>query len=183
MRVANTRVAGRQRLQPVHDRIHPCRCCHLLFPIDAAVARPPRSTLAEGLFAPQAAPRPGAGERIVLHVAARTRDLQRAGTQPVNAAAAGQADVPLDEDARRLLPLPDGGTRSACDADGFVPGTERAERWLFWPMGIAGAGQMRQGGRRATAFVGGRHFDDADLIDRSHRLRAGAATAATATAD
>jgi hypothetical protein len=46
-----------------------------------------------------------------------------------------------------------------------VPGTERAERWLFWPMGIASAGQMRQWGRHATAFVGRRHFDDAGLLD------------------
>ena len=50
--------------------------------------------------------------------------------------------------------------------DGLVAGSERAERWLFWPMGIASAGAMRQWGHHATAFVGRRHFDDADLIER-----------------
>jgi hypothetical protein len=33
-------------------------------------------------------------------------------------------------------------------------------------MGIASAGAMRQWGRHATAFVGRRHFDDADLFEK-----------------
>jgi hypothetical protein len=66
----------------------------------------------------------------------------------------------------RALPLPEGGTRSLYGADGLVAGTQRSERFLFWPMGIASAGAMRQWGHHATAFVGRRHFDDADLIAR-----------------
>jgi len=49
--------------------------------------------------------------------------------------------------------------------------TERAERWLFWPMGIDSAGAMRQWGRHATAFVGRRHFDDADLLEKRFVLQ------------
>jgi hypothetical protein len=37
-------------------------------------------------------------------------------------------------------------------------------------MGIRSAGAMRQWGRQATAFVGRRHFDDADLIERRFEL-------------
>ncbi|MBI3045060.1 MAG: hypothetical protein HYY78_19780 [Betaproteobacteria bacterium] len=44
------------------------------------------------------------------------------------------------------------------------------ERVLFWPMGIASAGTMRQWGRHATAFLGRRHFDDAGLIERRFSL-------------
>jgi hypothetical protein len=33
-------------------------------------------------------------------------------------------------------------------------------------MGIAEPGAMRQWGHQATAFVGIRHFDDPDLIER-----------------
>jgi hypothetical protein len=33
-------------------------------------------------------------------------------------------------------------------------------------MGIESAGAMRQWGRHATAFVGRRHFDEAQLIER-----------------
>ena len=48
------------------------------------------------------------------------------------------------DDALRALPTSDGGTRSAFGPDGIVPGTERAERLLFWPMGIDNPGAMRQ---------------------------------------
>jgi hypothetical protein len=60
----------------------------------------------------------------------------------------------------------DGGMRSVFGPDGLIAGTERAERFLFWPMGIASAGAMRQWGRHATAFIGRRHFDDADLLEK-----------------
>jgi hypothetical protein len=67
----------------------------------------------------------------------------------------------------RALPLSGGGVASLYRADGIVPGTERGERWLFWPMGVREAGAMRQWGRHATAFVGRRHFDDPRLLDRA----------------
>ena len=50
--------------------------------------------------------------------------------------------------------------------DGIVAGTERGERWLFWPMGVPNAGAMRSRGHHAIAFVGTRHFDDPYLIER-----------------
>jgi hypothetical protein len=71
-----------------------------------------------------------------------------------------------DDDTLRSLPLPGGGRRSIYGSDGLVAGSERPERWLFWPMGVPSAGTMRQWGHAATAFLGRRHFDDADLIER-----------------
>ena len=56
-------------------------------------------------------------------------------------------------------------------ADGIVPGSERGERWLFWPMGVPEPGAMRQWGRHATAFVGRRHFDDPGILERYFSLR------------
>jgi hypothetical protein len=82
----------------------------------------------------------------------------------------GAAEAPEAGQAESAAPgqAPPGAapTRSAYGPDGLVPGTERAERFLFWPMGIPSAGQMRQWGRHATAFVGRRHFDDADLFEK-----------------
>ncbi len=72
----------------------------------------------------------------------------------------------LDANRLRALPLPSGGSRSIFDADGVVPNTERMARYFFWPMGIAQPGAMRQWGRQPTAFVGRRHFDDADLLEK-----------------
>jgi hypothetical protein len=71
-----------------------------------------------------------------------------------------------EDDTLRSRSLPQGGHRSLFRPDGIVPGSERAERYFFWPMGIAEPGAMRQWGRHATAFVGRRHFDDADLLER-----------------
>jgi hypothetical protein len=78
-------------------------------------------------------------------------------------------------DELRSLQRLDGGRRSAFGPDGLIAGSERAERFLFWPMGIASAGAMRQWGRHATAFVGRRHFDDADLMERRFELDFGEA--------
>jgi hypothetical protein len=99
-------------------------------------------------------------------VAAGTHYLEGISTQA--ATAPGNAtDVYQwrDYDTLRSLPTPDGGHRSVFGPDGIMPGTDRLESWLFWPMGIARAGAMRQWGRHATAFVGQRHFDDARLIE------------------
>ena len=52
----------------------------------------------------------------------------------------------------------------------MIAGSERGERWFFWPMGIESAGQMRQWGHHATAFVGRRHFDDPLLLDTYFKL-------------
>jgi hypothetical protein len=77
-----------------------------------------------------------------------------------------------DYDELRSLPRPV-GRRSVFGEDGLIAGTERTERFLFWPMGIESAGAMRQWGRHATAFVGRRHFDDADLLERRFELDLG----------
>jgi hypothetical protein len=108
-----------------------------------------------------------------ISTAAETPDTglvaaSRPGAGP-GAGSAGQGPEPytlLPDDGLRNLALPSGGRRSLYDPQGFVPGTHRTEAWLFWPMGIADAGAMRQWGRHATAFVGRRHFDDADLLER-----------------
>jgi hypothetical protein len=71
-------------------------------------------------------------------------------------------DAPL-----RAMPLPGGGSRSLFGPDGLVAGTERLERYVLWPMGVAEPGAMRQWGHHATAFVGERHFDDPRLFDRA----------------
>ena len=159
------RVTLDDALEPlVYDAIHPCGCYHLFFPTARLAAKPSEPSLDEGLFAPQMAPALQPGQRLRLRVAARTHYLERV-------AVAGEAPSATvyalrDADALRSLPLPGGGQRSAFDRDGFLPGSERLERAFFWPMGIVSAGQMRQWGRHATAFVGRRHFDDPFLLER-----------------
>ncbi|RPH45282.1 MAG: hypothetical protein EHM87_07115 [Burkholderiales bacterium] len=147
------------------DSIHACGCWHLFVPVGERRTLPAPVPGEEWAFVPARLGEVPVGARVRVRLAARTHAVE--GIDTVEAAAHADARYGLDDDdALRTLPRAAGGTRSLFDPRGRVPGTERAERWLFWPMGIADAGSMRQWGRHATAFVGRRHFDDADLLER-----------------
>jgi hypothetical protein len=149
----------------IYDTIHPCGCYHLFIPTERVRARPQPETIDEGLFVPQELRSPAPQQRVVLKLAATTHHLQRAEIESARRDE-GAVLALRDERQLRALPLPGGGTRSAFSPDGLIAGSERLERFYFWPMGIRSAGQMRQWGRQATAFVGRRHFDDPVLLDR-----------------
>jgi hypothetical protein len=155
----------------VYDSMHACGCYHLFFPTEKVVARELPVTLDETLFVPQTVPAARSGQQVVLRIESRTHYLQR--VLMTSEAQSATAVVYRLQDERTLTTLarPGGGTRSAYGQDGFIAGSERGERWFFWPMGIESAGQMRQWGRHATAFVGRRHFDDPLLFDAYFDLR------------
>lgn len=158
------RVTLDQSGQPLlYDSIHPCGCYHLLFPGPALRLRPETADWAEPPLAPQPAPIPKPGERIILRLASGSHSLQRVyGDQP------GAVTILPSRDYAMLYAaaVEGGGRRSLFGPDGLVEGSERAERWLLWPTGVPSPGTMREQGRHAIAFVGQRHFDDADLLDR-----------------
>jgi hypothetical protein len=155
----------------VFDTIHPCGCFHLFFPTARAAPRARPDSLDETGFVPQALPRVEAGTRIALRLESGTHYVQRVLVGgPAAQRAARYAFA--DDDTLRSLPLAGGGRRSAFRPDGIIAGSERGERWLFWPMGVPEPGAMRQWGRHATAFVGRRHFDDPGLLERYFTLEA-----------
>ncbi|HWA39025.1 MAG TPA: hypothetical protein VG873_14305 [Burkholderiales bacterium] len=156
----------------LYDAMHPCGCYHMFFPTPRAVLRPAPDPAEEWAFVPAALPRVAPGERPRLRLASATHALE--GVALVRGADSLVRYELRDYDELRSLRRLDGsGHRSAFGPDGLVAGTERAERFLFWPMGIRSAGAMRQWGRHATAFVGRRHFDDADLVARRFALDLG----------
>jgi hypothetical protein len=149
----------------VYDSMHPCGCFHMFFPTPRALPVPAPHAGMEWMFAPQSLRAVADGERPIVRIATRTHYVERVTLSRAADAAARYAFRSYDE--LRSLPRPGGGSASAFGPeDGLIAGTERAERFLFWPMGIASAGAMRQWGRHATAFVGRRHFDDADLLEK-----------------
>ena len=148
----------------IYDTIHPCGCFHMFFPTTRARALPPPGEIEEWAFSPQPLPHVHAGERPVLRVASGTHYIERVSfVRGIDSVARYEL---RDYAELRSLQRLEGGSRSAFGPDGLVPGTERAERHLLWPMGIRSPGAMRQWGRHATAFVGRRHFDDADLFEQ-----------------
>jgi hypothetical protein len=148
----------------VYDTIHPCGCYHMFFPTPRAHLRPPPNEIEEWAFSPYQLPRVQDGERPLLRVATRTHYVERVSlVRGVDSVAHYEL---RDYNELRSLRRLEGGSRSAFAPDGLVPGTERPERLIYWPMGIQSAGAMRQWGRHATAFVGRRHFDDAYLFEQ-----------------
>ena len=157
----------------VYDSIHPCGCYHLFFPAPGVMPRPAPADQAEWAFSPASAPALKADQRILLRVASASHYLEGIGVLDNTAASGASMSYQWrDYDALRALPMPGGSSRSVFGPDGFMPGTDRLESWLFWPMGIARAGAMRQWGHHATAFVGRRHFDDARLFEQRFDLGA-----------
>jgi hypothetical protein len=152
----------------VYDAIHPCGCYHQFFPTPRAVPRPAPGGLDEWMFAPASLPAIEDGARPVVRIASGTHYIEGVAQVRGTDSLVRYELRPYGE-LRSLLHLA-GGRASAFGADGLVPGTERPERFVFWPMGIASAGAMRQWGRQATAFVGRRHFDDADLFEKRFRF-------------
>lgn len=152
------------------DSIHPCGCYHMFFPTERITLRPVPDSSVEWAFVPVVLPALASAQRVVVRIASRTHYV--VNVRPDTDAAGTPYDL-ADENDLRALPTPDRATRSAYGPDGIVPGTERLERFYFWPMGIDNSGAMRQWGTHATAFVGKRHFDDADLFERRFELSSG----------
>ena len=161
----------------VYDTIHPCGCYHLFYPTGRVRTRPGpipgEEPSDETQFVPQNVDAPRDGERQLIYLAARTHYVRRVSTMVDSTSGAIPYEL-RDENDLRTLPWPNEsaprGTRSAYGPDALIAGSERMERFFFWPMGIDSAGQMRQWGHHATAFVGRRHFDDPDLFDRYFEL-------------
>ena len=145
------------------DTIHGCGCYHLFFPADGITLRRDGPAHEEPVFVAAALPPLRAGERLVVRISSATHDVTGVAR---DVGRTGIAFTLRDDDQLRALPLPEGGSRSFFGPDALVAGSERGERYVFWPMGIDSAGAMRQWGHHATAFVGRRHFDDADLIEQ-----------------
>lgn len=153
----------------VYDTIHPCGCFHMFFPTPRATPLAAPDGAIEWMFSPQSLPRVGERERPVVRIAARTHQVERVSLVRGPDSLVRYALRPYDD--LRSIARPDGSRASVFGPDGLIEGSERGERFLFWPMGIVSAGAMRQWGRHATAFVGRRHFDDADLIEKRFMLQ------------
>ncbi|MCK9606642.1 MAG: hypothetical protein M0R33_09355 [Methylomonas sp.] len=146
-----------------YDSIHPCGCYYQIFPGAGMRVRQPQDG-SEPILTPTPLLAHQPGERVVVKIAAGNHFITGIATQQPTADSEQYGW--LDYDALRSLPIPNDGYRSLFDEDGLVPGSERAERFLLWPMGVPSSGAMRQWGTHAIAFLGKRHFDDPRLLDK-----------------
>lgn len=150
----------------VYDSIHLCGCYHMFFPTSRVKPIPPPDPEVEWAFVPRTLPAIEAPQRVLVRLTSRSHYL--IDVRP-DTGGPGVTYAMVDDGELRTLPTVD-GMRSAFGPDGLVPGTDRAERLVTWPLGIESAGAMREWGRHATALVGRRQFDDADLIERRFEM-------------
>ncbi|MBT7410826.1 MAG: hypothetical protein HN826_14085 [Methylococcales bacterium] len=129
--------------------------------------KPADGLLQEPPFAPQIAPTLNTSERILLRIAHTSHFIDRVTTSK-NLKGHQVAYQLSDYNDLRSIKI-QGSTKykSLFQENGIIAGTQRGERWILWPMGIPGPGEMRQRGHHATAFLGKKHFDDIDLLERS----------------
>lgn len=144
------------------ESLHTCACYYMVFPGPELEPRddPPGG---EPAFIGPTLPQTDDSQRLVL-----TREASSHYLIHIETTDADRGNTELDvrpANQLRSLPHPE-GRRSLYGEDGIVPGTQRAERWLLWPMGVRSAGAMRQPGRHAIAFAGVRHFDAPDLLEQ-----------------
>ncbi|TBW58758.1 hypothetical protein EZI54_02495 [Marinobacter halodurans] len=142
----------------LYDSIHNCGCYHTFFPVAPLRLRPDLSEESgEPPLVPQQAP---SGPLVVRLDHGRhfiNRVYSDAGHRTYRPLAVAAYD--------RLRSLPTAnGHHSFFGPYGLVPGSERPERFILWPMGVRSAGAMRQWGHHAVAFIGRRHFDDPRLV-------------------
>lgn len=161
----------------LYDVMHNCGCYHMFLPTPRLQPRAQSASLAEPPWIPFTVPAAWQG-RVRLVLAPASHYLT--AVAPALAATSARSYELRDYAALRSLPNGSNGYASLFDADGLVPDTRRAERWLLWPLGIVAPGSMRQWGHHATAFVGRRHFDEARLFER-YFVRADSSSGAGAT--
>lgn len=143
------------------DKMHLCGCWYQFFP---AMGFRPRPSLPLGQEPFHIGQTLDPRTRLTLWLESNTHHLRGISSGPVNASV-----VPFEiQDYNELRALEGDDTDqvvAAFDENGLLPGSERLERWVFWPMGIRSPGALRILGTHAIAFIGRRHFDDPELLD------------------
>ncbi|MGH8595308.1 MAG: hypothetical protein ACREXT_01470, partial [Gammaproteobacteria bacterium] len=142
----------------LYDVMHNCGCYHQFYPTARVVQHQSGDTMDEPLWVPLTlAPDP-----LAITLAAGTHYV----TAITPATEPGITLTVVDYNSLRSLPYDGSRRRGIFGNDGIIPGTERAEQFVLWPLGVPAPGAMRARGHHATAFIGHRHFDDPDLLDR-----------------
>lgn len=153
----------------MYDSVHPCGCYHQWYPLADRLRLNPDSVGDEIMtvlpLEPPANHR--AMSRPLVHLASGTHYVTNVSFEaPPDSIPDVTPYTLVHYDRLRALPDETGMHRSLFLPNGLVAGTERLERFLLWSTGVLSPGAMRQWGHHATAFIGKRHFDDPDLLNR-----------------
>lgn len=151
----------------LYETIHNCGCFYKAFPTPRLQVRDAMGYAEKPLIldAPEVDP---AEAYLTISMTGRTHYVEHLYPLSRQGATSNPVYDLAAYDQLRSLPRPGASPRSMFDATGIAPGSERLERFILWPMGVASPGGMRQWGRHAVSFIGKRHFDDPFYMDRMY---------------
>lgn len=153
----------------IYDAMHNCGCYHMFFPSPNLERRDIGYEGEEPILVPDIVQEIKPDQRAVIHIASSSHYIEG-----VRLISEDKTDYTIyshaDYQELRSLTYGDNRYKSMFAENGIVAGTSRKERFILWPMGVMDPGAMRQMGHHAIAFVGKRHFDDPDLIERYFKL-------------
>ncbi len=149
----------------LYETIHNCGCYYEAYPTRQLKVRE-KIDYAEPPLVLKAPEHEPSKEIMTVAMASRTHYVQHLYPLARRSLPETAAYALADYGELRSLPDPKGGRRSMFTPDSLAPGSERLERFILWPTGVVSPGAMRQWGRHAVAFVGERHFDDPDSMNK-----------------
>jgi hypothetical protein len=152
------------------DVMNNCGCYHFFSPREGLVNQARSQVPGFGPLVPQHLPNLSHGDRLGFRVSSGRHHVQRLF---VARETVGQIQyyelVPYE--VLEALPRDAQRTESVFDAFGILKGSERAEQFLLFSMGIPRIGSMRQRGHHAIDFFQRAHFDDPYLFDQNFVFR------------
>jgi len=151
------------------DIMNNCGCYHFYLPhlrTPAKIIPPPGAIEA---FVPRRLPATYPEQRLRLRIMTGWHQVNHldADLMPI-------AYMPyqlVDYDRLEMLPRGDRGFESIFNSEGIAKDSPRIESLLFFPMGIADIGSMRQRGHHAVVFIGRAHFDEPDIFDKNFEFK------------
>lgn len=150
-----------------YDSIHQCGCYYQSFPVQENIRQQPVNNGQEPLLALPIINHSGSSDDITIHLSGNDHYIRAISSQHNTSPHPNKvvSHTYTTASYNQLRSLPAGnGNKSIFNHNGLIQKSKRSERWIFWPMGVASPGAMRQWGHHAIAFVGRRHFDDPELF-------------------
>lgn len=151
------------------DLMNNCGCYHTFIPDRSRVARSIVRYYPNDPFAPQWLPEFGAEKRPAFRILSGWHQVQRVLAAPYPGEGVDYELIPYE--ALESLPTGDGRSASIFDAEGIAKGSDRVERFIYFPTGIPSIGSMRQRGHHAISLSERTHFDEPDLFEKYFEFR------------
>ena len=150
------------------DIMNNCGCYHFFVPHPEKVGNMIPSPDGIDAFVPRRLPENYPEKRLKLRIISGWHQVAHIDDQ-MNAAR--HLDYRLSAyEKLEMLPHDDQYFESIFNSAGIGKGSGRIEPLIFFSMGIADIGSMRQRGHHAVKLVGWEHFDDPDLFDRNFEI-------------